>query len=103
MAGCGWPSRAAPTPLRWRSTPTPGCPRPFVRLDAPVPAPTIDLTIHFRTRLPHPGMALDDPVLARFSSSTSHGGFFEEDGAIWAPDGTLLAQSRQLALLFPAR
>ncbi len=78
-------------------------PAPFVRLEAPVPAPTIDLTIHFRTRLPHPGMALDAPVLARFSSSTSHGGFFEEDGAIWAPDGTLLAQSRQLALLFPAR
>jgi acyl-CoA thioesterase len=78
-------------------------PAPFVRLTAPVPAPTIDLTIHFRTRLPHPGMGPDDPVLARFSSSTSHGGFFEEDGAIWAPDGTLLAQSRQLALLFPAR
>jgi acyl-CoA thioesterase len=77
-------------------------PAPFVRLAAPVPAPTIDLTIHFRTRLPHPGMAIDAPVLARFSSSTSHGGFFEEDGSIWAPDGTLLVQSRQLALLFPA-
>jgi acyl-CoA thioesterase len=77
-------------------------PAPFVRLKAPVPAPTIDLTIHFRTRLPHPGMGSDEPVLARFSSSTSHGGFFEEDGAIWAPDGTLLVQSRQLALLFPA-
>ena len=41
------------------------------------------------------------PVLARFTSSTSAGGFFEEDGALWSPDGTLLAQSRQLALLFP--
>ncbi|HWH94233.1 MAG TPA: thioesterase family protein [Baekduia sp.] len=76
-------------------------PAPFALLKAPAPAPTIDLTIHFRTRLPHPGMAADDPVLARFSSSTSRGGYFEEDGAIWAPDGTLLAQSRQLALLFP--
>ncbi|MDX6684010.1 MAG: hypothetical protein QOF86_138, partial [Baekduia sp.] len=75
---------------------------PFSRLTAPAPAPTIDLTIHFRTRLPHPGMAPGAPVLARFSSSTSHGGFFEEDGEIWAPDGTLLAQSRQLALLYPA-
>jgi acyl-CoA thioesterase len=46
-------------------------------------------------------MAPEEPVLARFSSKTSHGGFFEEDGEIWAPDGTLLAQSRQLALLVP--
>jgi acyl-CoA thioesterase len=76
-------------------------PAPFARLTVPAPAPTIDLTIHFRTRLPHPGMAPDEPVLARFASRTSHGGFFEEDGEIWAPDGTLLAQSRQLALLFP--
>jgi acyl-CoA thioesterase len=76
-------------------------PAPFALLKAPVPAPTVDLTIHFRTRLPYPGMVPDAPVLARFSSSTSHGGFFEEDGSIWAPDGTLLAQSRQLALLFP--
>jgi acyl-CoA thioesterase len=76
-------------------------PSPFARLRVPAPAPTIDLTIHFRTRLPHPGMAPEEPVLARFSSKTSHGGFFEEDGEIWAPDGTLLAQSRQLALLVP--
>ncbi|WCB95860.1 hypothetical protein DSM104299_04611 [Baekduia alba] len=76
-------------------------PAPFALLKAPAPAPTIDLTIHFRTRLPHPGMDADAPVLARFSSTTSRGGFFEEDGSIWAPDGTLLAQSRQLALLIP--
>jgi len=76
-------------------------PSPFARLTAPTPAPTVDLTIHFRARLPHPGMAPETPVLARFSSSTASGGFFEEDGWIWAPDGTLLAQSRQLALLLP--
>lgn len=77
-------------------------PSPWGRLTALAPAPTIDLTIHFRARLPHVGMGPDDPVLARFSSSTSHDGFFEEDGALWAPDGTLLAQSRQLGLLFPS-
>jgi acyl-CoA thioesterase len=76
-------------------------PSPFARLTEPAPAPTVDLTIHFRARLPHPGLGIDEPVLARFSSSSSAGGFFEEDGWIWAPDGTLLAQSRQLALLFP--
>lgn len=76
-------------------------PAPFALLKAPAPAPTVDLTIHFRQRLPLASMGPEDPVLARFTSSTSHGGFFEEDGTIWAPDGTLLAQSRQLALLFP--
>jgi acyl-CoA thioesterase len=78
-------------------------PSPFPRLTEPAPAPTIDLTIHFRARLPHAGMAPGDPVLARFASSTSRDGLFEEDGEIWAPDGTLLAQSRQLAILMPGR
>jgi acyl-CoA thioesterase len=74
-------------------------PAPFTRLAAPVAAPTVDLTVHFRA--PGATAALDAgaPVLARFRSETSAGGFFEEDGELWAPDGTLLAQSRQLALL----
>jgi hypothetical protein len=33
-----------------------------------------------------------------FRSSLAGEGFFEEDGRLWAPDGTLLAHSRQLAL-----
>jgi acyl-CoA thioesterase len=78
-------------------------PAPFPRLTTPVAAPTIDLTVHFRVGGDGIAAALDPraPVLARFTSSTSAGGFFEEDGALWSPDGTLLAQSRQLALLFP--
>ena len=39
--------------------------------------------------------------LIRIRTGLIHEGFFEEDGLIWAPDGTLLAQSRQLALLLP--
>jgi len=31
-----------------------------------------------------------------------HEGFFEEDGVVWAADGTVLAQSRQLAILLPS-
>ena len=70
-------------------------PVPFARLEGFRALPTIDLTLHFRAVPPaRPGTA----VLARFSSRATHGGFFEEDGELWAPDGTLLVQSRQLAL-----
>jgi acyl-CoA thioesterase len=67
-------------------------PAPFVRMQAPVGAPTIDLTIHFRAR----SEGLTGPALAVFRSRTSAEGFFEEDGELWSEDGTLLAQSRQM-------
>ena len=67
------------------------------RLTELLPAPTIDLTIHFRAPLPYSG-----PVLARFTSRLARDGYFEEDGELWSPDGTLVAQSRQLALLLGA-
>ena len=62
------------------------------------PAPTIDLTIHFRAPLPLDGRLL----LGRFDSKLVRDGFFDEDGELWAPDGTLVAQSRQLGLLLGA-
>ncbi len=74
-------------------------PAPFVRLDRAAPAPTLDFTVHFRSPLPPPGAAAGDPYLAVFHSNLARHGFFEEDGELWSADGTLLAQSRQLALL----
>ena len=74
-------------------------PAAFARTTEPMGAPTVDLTIHLRTALPSPSLPAGDAALVRFTSSTAREGFFEEDGTIWAPDGTLLAQSRQLALL----
>jgi acyl-CoA thioesterase len=63
-----------------------------------VGVPTVDLTVHFRSTY-----ALDaDPadfVLAVFRSRLAAGGFVEEDGEIWSRKGTLLLQSRQLALV----
>ena len=73
-------------------------PAPFPRLDGPVLAPTLDLTIHFRCE---PPAGDREQVLARFTASTSAHGYFEEDGELWAADGRLLAQSRQLALIRP--
>jgi acyl-CoA thioesterase len=70
-------------------------PAVFTRLTGRNAVPTVDLTIHFRADLPLP----DDWVLVRFTSRLSAHGFLEEDGEIWSRDGTLIAQSRQLALL----
>jgi acyl-CoA thioesterase len=74
-------------------------PAPFVKLDGPRPAPTIDYTVHFRSPLPPPGTGPEDAYLIAFRSNTARHGFFEEDGELWSADGVLLAQSRQLALL----
>jgi acyl-CoA thioesterase len=62
------------------------------------PAPTIDLTVHFRAPLP----VADGLLLGRFNNRLVRDGFFEEDGELWAADGTLVAQSRQLGLLIGA-
>jgi acyl-CoA thioesterase len=73
-------------------------PAPWPRLKSLAPAPTIDLTIHFRTPLP----LADGLLLGRFTNRVVRDGFFDEDGELWASDGTLVAQSRQLALLIGA-
>lgn len=56
-------------------------------------APTVELTVHVRG-VPAPG-----PLRCRFSSRFIQGGMFDEDGEIWDVNGTLVAQSRQLALI----
>jgi acyl-coenzyme A thioesterase PaaI-like protein len=77
---------------------------PFIRMSEPGTSPTIDLTIHFRARMPRAESPLteqdtEELCFARFSSGVMHEGFFEEDGVIWAADGTVLLQSRQLAIM----
>jgi acyl-CoA thioesterase len=74
-------------------------PSPWVRLREPVPAPTMDLTVHFRAPRAAAAIEPGEPILAVFRSTTAADGFFEEDGEVWTRDGVLLAQSRQLALL----
>ncbi len=70
----------------------------FAVVDTPMAVPTIELTVHLRASLPLASLTADDHVLMESSSLLLADGFVEEDARIWAPDGTLLAQSRQLAL-----
>ncbi len=72
----------------------------MIRMGRRAAVPTVDLTIHFRaslplSRQPHVG----ELCFAHFSSRVLQEGFFEEDGVIWAPDGTVLTQSRQLGVV----
>jgi acyl-CoA thioesterase len=77
-------------------------PAPFMRTAEPNAAPTIDLTIHFRVSMPRtPQPDPNELCLMRVRGGLIHEGFFEEDTVIWATDGTVLAQSRQLGLLLP--
>lgn len=61
--------------------------------------PTIEMTYHFREVLPLPDAKAEDWYLGVFRTSVARGGFIEEDGWLWSRRGTLVAQSRQLALL----
>jgi acyl-CoA thioesterase len=56
---------------------------------------TIQLTVHLRAR-PAPGW-LACRATTRFVSN----GYHEEDFEVWDSAGTLVAQSRQLALILP--
>ena len=77
-----------------------GCPPAiFGRLEGPIPAPTIDLTVHFRLTLPEAEADPSDFLFGLFRSRVGAEGFFEEDGEIYTKRGILVAQSRQLALL----
>ena len=50
------------------------------------PAPTIDLTVHFRTRAAAPGAPRpDELVLRALRARLIHEGFFEEDGRSGRP------------------
>ena len=67
---------------------------PPVTFDLGLPgwAPTLELTAHVRAK-PAPGWAI-----VRHYTRTVAGGVFEEDCEVWDSTGTLVAQSRQLAL-----
>jgi hypothetical protein len=76
-------------------------PAVFTRYEGPTPVPTVDLTIHFRVGIPSERLESRSWVLGHFRTRSVAEGFLEEDGELWMADGTLLAQSRQLAIMLP--
>jgi acyl-CoA thioesterase len=70
-------------------------PAAFSKLGRLAIVPTLDLTIHFRAPAPVDA----EWLLAVYSTRFSAGGAWEEDGELWTPDGRLVAQSRQLAMI----
>jgi acyl-CoA thioesterase len=79
-------------------------PAPYMRMSEWSAVPTVDLTVHFRSRMrAEPDGDPHELCLAQTTSELVHDGFFVEDGVIWASDGTLLAHSRQLAIVVPFR
>jgi hypothetical protein len=68
-------------------------PPPAFNLDMPTNwVPTVELTVHVRA-IPVPG-----PVACFFRTRFVQNGLLEADGEVWDQAGTLVAQSRQLAL-----
>ncbi len=76
-------------------------PPSFIALDVPAISPTVDLTIHFRQPIEEADVDPAALCLGIFQTQLLHDGLFEEDGVIWAADGTVLAQSRQLGIIMP--
>jgi acyl-CoA thioesterase len=73
-------------------------PAGFPKMTTPTAMPTVDLTVHIRASLPLAVEPDDDRVYAECTTGHVADGFAEEDCHMWAADGTLLAQSRQLAI-----
>ena len=74
----------------------------FARVPVAMGVPTIDLTIHIRSVAALHRLQDDDWLAVRFRTTVATEGFLEEDGELWAPDGTLVAHSRQLGLILAA-
>jgi acyl-CoA thioesterase len=100
----GWirPASSRLPDAAWLITASDSFPRaltPTLAAPGPTPSPTVVLSMIIHE--PDVAAVVDAGqfVLARFTTDRLHDGFFNEDGRIWSPGGTLLAQSRQLGVL----
>lgn len=99
----GWITTPEPRPIdaAWLAVLVDGLwPSILQPLRTPAMAPTLDLTTHIRGSIPREGLP-DQPLLVHNVSRAVQGGLADSDSFIFAQDGTLLAQGRQLQLLQP--
>jgi acyl-coenzyme A thioesterase PaaI-like protein len=92
----GWFALAAEEPIDVFALllATDSFPPPIFNLELPTGwVPTVELTVHIR------GVPVPGPLRCAFRSRFVGGGLVDEEGEIWDTAGTLVAQSRQLALL----
>ncbi len=71
-------------------------PRIFLPRGGFVPAGTVSLTIHYHADEAALASAGSQHLLAVARGGNYSGGFFDQEGKIWAPDGTLLAATQQM-------
>jgi acyl-CoA thioesterase len=76
-------------------------PSALMRLPEPAAAPTIELTVNYFGQMR--GGEAGAWFLVDFRTPVAEGGYFREEGAVWAADGTLLARSSQLGVLLTNR
>ncbi len=75
-------------------------PSVFQPMRAPAMAPTLDFTVHFREEIPPEGLP-DEPVLVHNTTAASLECVADSDSRVYAKDGRLLLQARQLQMLAP--
>jgi len=71
-------------------------PAVFTRLEERIQTSTVELTANFLATTD--GLADDAWYLTIFEAPAADGGFFREEGSVWAADGRLLARSSQLGI-----
>jgi acyl-CoA thioesterase len=74
-------------------------PAAVTRLTDPRGAASVDMTVHFFEDLPLESAEADEPHLVVVTSRQAGGGYAEELCELFAPDGRLIAQARQLVAL----
>jgi hypothetical protein len=75
----------------------------ITHLATPHIAPTIELAVQFRAPAALGDVDAAELCFAHFRTRVMRDGFIDEEGTVWAPDGVVLAQSRQLAVALERR